>query len=334
MSNYSLDSLRCVYCKGRFEIFEVSKEASILHCSCSDFPFIEGIIYFRKDRARKKAITLLREGDERRAVLTLLNTQHLLLFPIYFLFLSSFLDSLVLRTFNKHIYQVVGFEKFIRVLTLFSYPKSWARYLLNRKKDISYKLSVFATKMFNYKDQVVLDFGCGVGHLIPTLLKKMNPKNLYAIDNSFLSLLIARRYFSYPEVTLICMDAELGLPFINETLNILIASDSFHYVKKKSYFLGEASRALTKSGLLSIIHTINSSKTVYGNILGIKTKEFRLKLKSVGFKKINIYNDDELWEYIRNKSPINLNKIFFSKIINEKDAYTVFAAKGRFPEIV
>lgn len=329
MSQYLLQEVRCPQCKGELTIKFQNKESQVLSCSCFNYPYVGGILYLKRDRKAKKASYLITQSRVGKAIITLLGVRRLLTLPVWLILMPNPIDFLIVKIFKKNIYELVNFKGTVLLLTLFSYPKSWAKYLINREKDTSFNLSVFVTKRIKNKTSRILDLGCGVGHLIPSILKRVKPENLYALDNSFLSLLIADRFFSKPGVNLICADVESSVPFRNETFNLVIASDSFHYIKEKKYYLSETFRILTDGGLLSIVHTINTSKRVYGNILGIRAKKIQAFLKAVGYLTVNIYKDDGLWDQVIKKASLNFNKPFITRTLKEKDAYTLFASKKR-----
>jgi len=159
---------------------------------------------------------------------------------------------------------------------------------------------MFCSKFIKSGDKV-LDIGCGIGQLLPYY--STQTKAVYAIDNSPLSLLIARRFFADKKTILICSDIERGLPFRDGYLTITITTDVFQYLRRKFASLREVSRVLYNKGQLFIIHAISGKGVVYGNAHAIKTKSVDTMLKKLKFNTITIFP-------------------------NSHDSFSVFAAKN------
>lgn len=302
MKKYS-NLIFCPNCKFALINTYSSKRSLIYKCNCTEYPEIDGILYLKNDIFAKRAVKLIHSNEINKALTTLLNVRRMLQIPVRLLFLDT------------NIYKLIGFKNSLRILGLFSYPKNWTHYLLQRKVHTSFRIAKRIVKDIR-KGSVVLDFGSGPGNLIPYILKKINAKHLHCLDYDFLNLLIARKFFATKGVRLICANIKTVIPFNNANIDYLIAVDSFHYIKNKKVFLKECHRILKKNSQVSIIHTINSSKKVFDYILGITVNNLTKILKIVGFRKIIIYNDLEF-----------LNKQRYNNIVKNNVPYTFFATK-------
>lgn len=294
MTKKIFNGIRCPYCKGFLNVVYNLADTKIISCICADYPYIGGVFYLKKNILAERAIKLIKQGRFNNALLQLVNVRFLLSIPVRYLLLNI---------------NLMGLKYFLLFMQVFTFDESYSKYLIHRNNDASFRLSVFSTNFIKNNDKI-LDVGCGVGHLLPYISLKCKGRNIYGIDDSFLELLIARRFFADPKTVLICCDAEKGLPFKTGFLNTIIITDTFHYLKHKFSFLQETSRTLYGAGLLFIIQTINGSGIVYNDIRAIKPKSVLDMLNRVRFKKINIFPNSDI-----------AYTVFASKEDNNKDVW-------------
>ena len=305
-----LNCVICPYCKGHLATTFCSGLSGILSCKCSDYPYLENILYLKKDHRARICMRLIKSGASQTAIayLSLIKRNPMLLIPTC---------AFLLHKPN------ISFKKFIQIYKFFGYDGSWSEYITNRRKLISYKLSVYAVKKI-VKTGLCLDFGCGIGQILPIISNKIGDRNLCAQDYSFNNLLIARQFFAPKNTLLICSDGELGLPIKTGSLKSFIATDSFREIRKKNYFIKEISRALHSNGILIVIHTLNSSELAYDNIKGTNAKKIYATLKKQKFTKISIFPD--------NKQKINFDKSYIQTNLQKNEGYTFFATKNQLLE--
>lgn len=305
-----ISKLICPYCKGSLGLLEYDFGTGIIRCDCALYPVVANIIYLKRDRYAKKAIVFIRKRKYISAFLILLNLRKLLLFPV-----------LLIYKFNK-IFNKIGFKKTVKFLSFFSSSKKWFWYLINRDKIPSYHISRLAYNLVKSNNPCVVDLGCGVGQALSN--------NAIGIDKSFVNLLLARIFFATSNNILICSDLEKGLPFKTSSLDLIISTDTFHYLRNKSLFLKEIKRCLNISGILSIVHTLNVSKK--GNISGLTPVKFKKMAEDAGFRKLIVLSNETILE----KMIINKNRKIRieSKDTNIKKCYAfnLFAAKTDFPK--
>lgn len=80
----------------------------------------------------------------------------------------------------------------------------------------------FLTTQFNFKDEVVLDIGCGVGRLIPIFLEAQ-AKEVHAIDISLNMLKITRFKHPHPNVLVYQMDAKNMYGFSDNSFSTVVS---------------------------------------------------------------------------------------------------------------
>jgi len=280
-----------------------------------------------KSSLRVKALEYLKKREPRRALISLLDLRKLTLLSVLVLLIPNLLNTLAKVVLGRFIYQFLGFEKIIDILTVFSYPKPWARYIKSRKKTPSYFFSVALANVLTKNSQTVVDVGCGTGQLMEVLSRKTNPGNVLGIDKSFLSLLLARRFFTSAKNLLICVDVEDGLPFKSESIDLVLSTDSFHYIKQKSTFLKECFRIVETSGLVVALHIINSTKVVFGNIRGITPRGLSRILVSGGFRHWIFMTNTNLWKRLKDNGLVTLHGSDPASEIENCFAYGFYAGK-------
>lgn len=329
MHTWKIEILRCIKCQEKLKSSKISNKFLIASCSCSQYPLVEGILYLYKDSLRKKALKYLKRGELNKAIITLIGERKKLSIPISVLLLPNYFNSLTKKIFNRDVYQILGFERIVNLLTLFSYPKAWAFYIKNRERMPTYLFSLATANILKRNNQKVIDAGCGTGQLLKVLAKKTNPENIYALDQSFLSLLFARRFFASPKSLLVCCDIEKGFPFINKSADLIISADSFHYLKEKGNFIKEVSRVLGNYGVLAALHIINQSKIVFGNVRGITPQKLVKMLHRAGLEKHMFISNTDMWVDIYDNKLINLNRPGSLENLKYTFAYGFFASKKK-----
>lgn len=92
----------------------------------------------------------------------------------------------------------------------------------------------------------LLDAGCGAGPSLPFL--KNQGFRVIGSDFIYFPLLEAQK--RAPGVPLLNCNLDQGLPFADESLDVILASEVIEHLSKDKLFLGEALRALAPGGVL------------------------------------------------------------------------------------
>jgi ubiquinone/menaquinone biosynthesis C-methylase UbiE len=120
-------------------------------------------------------------------------------------------------------------------------------------------LSLASTIPFSYKP--VLDLGCGFGH-IACGVSDLVGRAVIGVDSSFYPLFIAKRYIA-PSAEFVCCDANVNLPFSDDTFSATISTNTIHFIRNKLTCIREVKRITEKTGpilLASIRHALMPHK--------------------------------------------------------------------------
>jgi SAM-dependent methyltransferase len=125
-------------------------------------------------------------------------------------------------------------------------------YFRYRFSDLSYIAS--AATVAPLARGPVLDLGCGAGHLVSALAKRI-PKGLIAgLDLNYTLLYLARRFLA-PDALLVCADAAARLPFCDGAFEGAVSADVFQYLPDLAATAAELLRVTRGPILLSHLWT-------------------------------------------------------------------------------
>jgi SAM-dependent methyltransferase len=331
MQKWNIAPLACRRCRAPFSYQVNTRDYSIVKCSCREYPLVEGILYLYKEGLRKKALKLLKKKEYEKAKFVLLDQRRRILLPLYLIFGPNPINKISRLLFNRRLYQILGFKRVVEILTHFSFPSSWALYIKDRDLMPSFWSSYYMANVLKKPKERVLDAGCGTGQFLKVLAGKTNPSNVFGIDNSFLSLLFARSYFASPNSLLICCDIEGGLPFKSGSLDLVMSSDSFHYIKNKLAALKEGARVLIQQGIYAALHIVNSREVVYGNVRGITPQRLKALLAATGFKRSFFCHNTKMWMELEKNRPLEFRKKANRAVLENSFAYGFFASRKLLP---
>ncbi|MFZ5845091.1 MAG: methyltransferase domain-containing protein [Patescibacteria group bacterium] len=309
----ALQIIICPTCRQHLSVAQVYTQSAVLRCRCANYPLVAGILYLHKNPAQKHAVTLLQQGRSQRAFGVLCDTKKPLSLLLSFLWHTQLIGKL-------------GFTSTLHLLNLFSFPHNWAWYLRNRQRLPSYYLIKYSIALLAKRRGFVVEIGCGVGQIFPLLYERLDQKRVCGIDKSFINLLLARAFFAKPETLLLCADVEKGIPLKTHAVDLVLASDSFHYIHQKRYFLQEASRATTSSGRIALVHVLNNPGS-FSAEKGIGPAVLRRLLKINRFSQQTFLTNPAFWSLIRFSLPVRLGRSDPPQTLLKEYAYSVLAAK-------
>jgi len=124
----------------------------------------------------------------------------------------------------------------------------------------------FLRKVGIRKNQIVLDFGCGVGHYtIPAARIVGSTGFVYAVDKerqAVNELKQKAKANNFKNVKVMKTSGQMKLPLESETVGVVLFYDVLHYLGKhnRKRLYQEASRVLKQDGLLSVYpkHTLEN----------------------------------------------------------------------------
>lgn len=269
---------------------------------------------------------MLNRGREKAALYTLLQAGRKLKLPISVLLFLRVVQRKVQKLWGWVITDFFEFNDFISVLTRFGYPEAWVRYLVNRTRIPSFFMAQASTNLPITKHGTVLDLGCGVGHLLPVLAQKFKPAQVIGVDNSFLSLFLARFFFASPASLLICADLEGKLPLQSLVMSLTTSTDTFHYIKHKQRLLQEIGRITRDDGIVSLLHNFPTKVSGLHPIRGQPALKIRKLMGNAGFRYTVLIRNDEFWQKLKAGRDFILGDYIY-KVRGPAAVYSVVGSK-------
>lgn len=171
----------------------------------------------------------------------------------------------------------------------------------------------------------ILDLGCGRGNNLKYLLEKN--KKVIACDLSPVAIDDIKKNFPKVYDTK-CFDMLDGLPFEDETFDVIIADLSLHYFKKKDteYVISELKRVLCNDGYLLIrLNSVNDYNSGYGK--GIEVEKHLYQVNDNELKRF--FDEEDIREFFKNFVIVYLKKEYMNRYDLEKSPYRVCLKKER-----
>jgi ubiquinone/menaquinone biosynthesis C-methylase UbiE len=237
-------------------------------------------------------------------------------------------NKLIRKIIGRDIGQILGFKIVVEIMAALGYPRAWVEYIKNREEMTMFFISLASVNSISEEKRgMILDVGCGPGQILSALSRKKNLREIVGIDRSFVSLLLARKFFASPQDLLICADVEAGLPLIDGSINTIFCTDTFHYFRKKTSFLKESFRVLKSTGVLYLQHIVNSNSLKFGNIRGTTPRRLKEMLGKTGFKVSHFYPNSLLWQNLKDHNFLDLKtRDLFAKA-EESFAFSCYVSK-------
>ena len=221
------DLFACPTCRG-----PLTREPGALRCGCAFYPVVEGIpivTAWAKNRTFRLEEVLARH-----------------LPPV-----EGLAAKIARRLFpgTGRIYDAVS----NREATFLDLAATLGRtndldYFRYRFSDLSY-LST-AALLTPLPQGPVLDLGCGAGHLVSALSKRIPRALIVGLDISFTLVYLAKRFLA-PSALFVCADASQPLPFRDGAFEAALCSDTFNYLPDRAAAAKELMRTVRGPLLLS-----------------------------------------------------------------------------------
>lgn len=137
------------------------------------------------------------------------------------------------------------------------------------------------------ESQVVLDFGCGVGHYTIPAAKVVGKKGkVYALDEDGKALDELTRIAkleSLKNIAPIKTSGELKIPMENESVDVALLYDVLHYMDERKKIIDEVYRVIKSGGLLSVYPKHHSSDSPLGGLAKLTLKDIIKEIEKAGF---------------------------------------------------
>ena len=276
-----LSELRCPYCASLLEASlklsatSAGMENGTLRCDCYEYPVVIGIAVLRQmgpvASTRNNAVERLRAGDVEGALMWLLDAGSApgVAGPVTSPGNSGRAHSLFrkVREFfrpasrslpDTRMLQAEGFEAALKAMR----PGDYASYLFHRFANPSFlgaipPLIVLGDACRRGPRQRLLDLMCGTGHSSATIRALCPEVEVIMADVDFVNLFIARSFLARDAVAL-CLDVEIPLPFLDESIDAVFCLDGLHYVRSKIALLEEVDRIVSPDGAWLFAHMHNA----------------------------------------------------------------------------
>jgi ubiquinone/menaquinone biosynthesis C-methylase UbiE len=123
------------------------------------------------------------------------------------------------------------------------YDRRWSFYVNATVQETMHRLDINSHER-------ILDLGCGTGTLIQRLLQLAPEIKIVGIDPSAEMLNVARQ--KLPKSVKLRVGSADSIPFPNESFDLIISTNAFHYFRNPSQAIQEAKRVLKPNGHLVI----------------------------------------------------------------------------------
>ena len=252
-----LESLCCPFCRGKLEVSKnyLTKNKrlvyGIVHCPCTEYPILDGVLILAKDRIRIKALDFIKRKNKRLSTISTLPF-FLLGFPV-----GTHAAVLLLSLFSSfNPFQYLTFVQFIRMCVFFRiFNMQWGNYLLYRTKEKIFFPGAISTSLVK-NGSSVLDAGCGAGHLLSLLKANTDEGKLCGVDKRLINLYLAKTYYSHQSNYIYC-DLEYLLPFSENFFDYIFSNDAFHLIGNQEQLAKEFMRVARIDSFIILNHLHN-----------------------------------------------------------------------------
>lgn len=288
-----LADLRCPCCRAALRpVVELNVSSdgltdAIVRCDCYDYPVVRGIAVLRQMSpvfsTQNGAVERLRAGDAEGALSWLLDNGSapgvsrpsarktaVAAAPVS---LTSKLRSLLQGNPAPESPAAERQEEDFEAALRSHRPSGYADYLFQRFANPSFlgaipSLGVLGAACSEGPRRRVLDVLCGAGHSSATIMALAPDVQVIMADVDFVNLFLGRSFLA-PGAFAICIDAELPLPLVDDSVDGVFCLDGLHYVRSKVALLDEVNRVVSAHGhwLFAHMHNANAENTNPGTPL-------------------------------------------------------------------
>ena len=260
--------LRCPYCGGTFrgagtDPISNKMEYGILTCYCSRFPVVAGIPILKRDNTTEEVIDLVEDGRQLDAIFTLIQPGSMSMPPIwklsaYFPYgnrLRGLAHQKRLQEWRTRFAALLlrmDREDHVTVCELLDCyfdNKELYNYYAFRFGQARHLVALSVASVIRQPTAMILDFGCGQGHITRSLVCQASGQQVIGIDSKFWELYVAKRWVA-PEGKYICCSADNAFPFANKVFSAAFCSDAFMYIKNKRSCVQELSRIINEGVII------------------------------------------------------------------------------------
>lgn len=353
MDRFLLEHLNCPYCGGGFSESGVDHTSNrmnygVLTCSCSQFPVVAGIPVLKRDHNVEKAIAFIEADRHVDAVLTLIEPPSIRMPLIWncssYLPLGSrmrrWAHAKRMQEWQKGMAAVLlclDQGKQIRtcdLLAAYHTNEENYNYFAFRFGQPRYLVALSLVSLIREPKKMVLDLGCGYGHITRSLVYQTNDRPVIGIDPSFWGLYVAKHCIA-PKANYICCSGDNALPFVSRSFSVVFSSDAFHYVTNKRVCIQEIKRITEE---LIILARNKTGRVSYEEAPVPQPEAYRMLLGDLSHR---IVSDEDLLErYFRKEGPDLSARMdtallrttrFLSIVASQQE--DIFRCHGRFDQM-
>jgi uncharacterized protein YbaR (Trm112 family) len=244
MKSSLLQLLHCPLCGGKF-CFTRSDQVStaaiygILTCYCGCYPVVEGIPVLKKDKTSEKVVSLIKDGKNLKALLTLISPvfrQSSLLPYKVSSFIRKMAHQKAVQRWHKKAMVLLsdqqGKATVCDFLDLYCQNKEHYNYFAFRFGQPRHLVALSFTTLIDKPNKPILDLSCGCGHITRNLSYRAKAQQVIGTDRFFFGLYIAKHWIA-PQAEYVCCSSDSSLPFQDGSFSLIFCSDAFHYLVNK-----------------------------------------------------------------------------------------------------
>jgi ubiquinone/menaquinone biosynthesis C-methylase UbiE len=331
MNSDTISALHCPTCgsklkiEDRIEVVQDNILYGIVTCDCYRYPIVEGILVLRSEGISNWVVNALKRRDLSGALLILTRWDTLLASYLFYKnpkpSIAKALKTLAKLSSKKHVLDAknYSFRQLIEKLGL----GSFGIYLTHRLSAHTFwnNYALLPLIKENYPNYSLLDYGCGAGH--SSFVHSHFASKIIGVDSSFWVLLLAQK--NCPTSQLICSDGFSPLPFENQTFDVVLGLDCFHYVKSKVTLGNEFQRVVKPQGAILLPHLHNALK--YNRSAGkhLSAASYSNIFNQTGAK---LFPEEILLKSYLNENTVDLQKTYSAEDLDSFSSFTLVASKN------
>ena len=287
MNKTTLSLLKCPFCGGVLKPSHNSnyeQDFSVLTCFCGQFPVISGIPILKKGKIGAAGqpvdhvVNLIKKAHYKDALLAMILPAPAApkLAPRWVNALPQITGLNRIKNFMHHKKSIVWKKQMADFLTkpkdqllacdLFDAHFRQSCLDMNDAYDyFTFRFGQprhivalsFAT-LVNQPQKPVLELACGFGHITRSLVGGAGMQPVIGVDRNFFTLYVAKNWVA-PEAKFVCCEADISLPFPDNTFSSIFCVDGLHYFLNKVGTTDKMSRLIDENGAIILAATRNAN---------------------------------------------------------------------------